>query len=305
MNIDHMHYLLLSLLIFLLLGCAPATNTPDAQPTTSPAVTPVSDVGELGALLEQEEGGTFAGLWIEREPRYQVVVAFTRDGEETIRPYIEGGSLAGQIEVRSADVTYIELQNTQKLAHHLVDPLGLSTSSSIDIQESHVELYVTDEARFEAALKEADVTLPEDVVVIAIYEPVGDNPPFAVTPEASVFMPQLQARSAAFMQALLIGELVVQNGCLRVQSGEESQLVIWQADYFLNNHDGTLEILDETGKIVAYVGETVYMGGGEVSLTAELEAQLREPIPEACGEPQKVWLMGELVPDEYKKNLQE
>ncbi len=107
------------------------------------------------------------------------------------------------------------------------------------------------------------------------------------------------------MTALLIGELVVQNGCLRVQSAEESQLVIWQADYFLNNHDGTLEILDETGKMVAYVGETVYMGGGEGRLSAELEAQLREPIPEACAKPQKVWLMGEFVPDEYKKNLQE
>jgi len=107
------------------------------------------------------------------------------------------------------------------------------------------------------------------------------------------------------MEALLIGELVVQDGCLRVQSGEESQLVIWQADYFLNNHDGTLEILDETGKMVAYVGETVYMGGGEVPLTAELEAGLREPIPEECGKPPKVWLMGEFVPEEYRTNLEE
>ncbi len=50
-------------------------------------------VGKLGAELEANERDTFAGLWIEHEPEYRVVAAFTRDGEETIRPYVEGGLL--------------------------------------------------------------------------------------------------------------------------------------------------------------------------------------------------------------------
>lgn len=263
------------------------------------------DVGELGALLEQEEHETFAGLWIEHEPTYRIVVALTGDGEETIQPYLEGSPLAEKVEVRSAEATYAQLQAAQQEATRLVEQLGLSATIAILIQENHVEVNVTDRARFDAALEQANATLPEHVVVIATYEPVGEHPPFALTPEPSIFMPQLQVRSAMFMQALLIGELVVQEGCLRVQSGEDPVLVIWQADYFLNNHDGTIEILDESGKVVAQVGETVYMGGGEVPFTAELESSLREPIPEGCAKSHYVWLMGEFLPEEYRKNLQE
>jgi len=77
MNVHHLRYFVLYLLIFLLLGCAPTAEapTPTALPTKAPAVTPVSDVGELGALLEQEEGGTFAGLWIERSKRFYASIA--------------------------------------------------------------------------------------------------------------------------------------------------------------------------------------------------------------------------------------
>ena len=46
-------------------------------------------IGELGAELEANEQPTFGGLWIQHKPEYKVVVAFTRDGEETVRPYIQ------------------------------------------------------------------------------------------------------------------------------------------------------------------------------------------------------------------------
>ena len=103
----------------------------------------------------------------------------------------------------------------------------------------------------------------------------------------------------AFMEALLIGELVVEDGCLRVRGEGENHLVIWQADYFLTDNDGLLEILDETGKGVATVGETIYLGGGEQRTVDD--AQLRQPIPEACGGP--YWRMGEFLPEEYIPNV--
>ena len=36
------------------------------------------------------EKDTFAGLWIQHQPEHRFVVLVTHDGEETIRPYIEG-----------------------------------------------------------------------------------------------------------------------------------------------------------------------------------------------------------------------
>lgn len=256
------------------------------------------EVGTLQVKLAEEHSETFAGLWTEHEPTYRIIVAFTRDGEETIQPYIENSPLADKVEVRSAEMSYVELENLHNQTIGLTNELGLPVSSSINIQENIVELYVTDQVRFDAALAQANATLPKNVVVSAVYEPVGESPPFDVTPEPSIFMPQLQVRSTAFMEALLVGELVVQDGCLVVQSGEESMMVIWQADYYLNNRDGTIEILNETGEVMAQVGETIEMGGGEVSFSGELESSLREPIPEPCGQPQKVWLMGEFLPKE-------
>jgi hypothetical protein len=58
--------------------------------------------------LEQNEGGTFAGLWIQHEPAYRVRVAFNRDGEETIRPYVGGTPLAGLIKVRAATLMTLQ-----------------------------------------------------------------------------------------------------------------------------------------------------------------------------------------------------
>jgi hypothetical protein len=45
------------------------------------------DIGNLQVALTANEPETFAGLWIEHQPEYRIVVQFTRDGEQTIRPY--------------------------------------------------------------------------------------------------------------------------------------------------------------------------------------------------------------------------
>jgi hypothetical protein len=124
------------------------------------------------------------------------------------------------------------------------------------------------------------------------------DPPFDITPVPDLFMPQLKLRDVAFMEALLIGELVVEDGCLRVRGDNENYLVIWQADYFLTNNKGTVKILDETGAAAARVGKMVYLGGGEQS--AVDNAELRQPIPEQCSG--SYWRMGEFLPKEYIPN---
>ena len=131
---------------------------------------------------------------------------------------------------------------------------------------------------------------------VSTYGPLGDDIPFAVTPDPTIHFPQLRTRSAAFMEALLQGKLAVTEGCLRVTGSGGSHLVIWQPDFFVNNHEGVIEILDRNGEVVARVGEEIRIGGGEVPLTEKLKQLLREPLPEQCRGP--YWSMGELVSSE-------
>jgi len=251
-------------------------------------------ISELQARLRANEADSFAGLWIEHEPQYRVVAAFTGDAQEILAQYVDSDHpLADVVEARSATYTYEQLMADQHTAGRLLEQMGFSAASGIDVQENQVEIFVTDRAAFEAALAASGAELPPSVVVTITYEPVGEIPPFAVTPVPEVFMAQLKQRDAAFMEALLSGKLVIDNGCLRVQNDNESYLVIWQADYFLTDNDGVLEILDETGTAVAEVGEIVYMGGGEQA--GVRDAELRQPVPEPCGGP--YWRMGQFLPE--------
>lgn len=254
-------------------------------------------IGALGAKLEQQEAETFAGLWILQEPEYRIVVAFTRNGQETIKPYIENTSLAEFVEFCVAQVSLVELKTIQQSVKQMVNELDFPFSSSINVKKNQVELYVTDIELWEASTQETGIQLPEHVEVIATYVPLGDEIPFAITPVLGLFLPQLRVRSANFMTALLQGKLIVIEGCLRVCAGNngDGHLIIWQPDYFLNDHNGKIEILDRDGQVVAVVGETIRIGGGEMPMTPEFETQLREPVPDQCAGP--YWLMGEVVPE--------
>lgn len=251
-------------------------------------------IGKLNAQLEQEEVDTFAGLWVQHEPEFLVIVAFTRDGQETIEPYVRDTPLAELIEVRTAEVSLAELQAIQREVTPMVIGLGFSFILGINVQENRVELDITDQAVWEAALQQAGLQLPEHVEVIVTYVPLGDDRPFELTPVPDIFLPQLRVRSAAFMLSLLQGRLVVEEGCLRVDAGNvgDSYLIIWQPDYFLNDNSGRIEVLDRAGRVVARVDDTISVEGGEVPLS-NVNSHLREPIPSRCKGP--YWLMGDIV----------
>jgi hypothetical protein len=91
------------------------------------------------------------------------------------------------------------------------------------------------------------------------------------------------------MDALMVGELTLEDGYLRVNG----TLIIWQPDYFVHNNNGTIEIWDRDGMVVGRVGEEIYMGGGEVPTPPE-DKFLEEPLPPEIEGP--YWLMGEIIP---------
>jgi len=249
----------------------------------------------LSALLEAREADTFAGLWIQEQPTYRVFVAFTRDGQETIKRYVAGTPLDGMVEVRKARFTYAELLAAGQEVGQLAQELGFPFSSVGDVQGNCVDLWVTDRAGFEAALKAAHRKLPDPVEIVEAYVPLG-TAPAGLTPVPGVAIPQIRAHTVEDLLLDLPGQLVVKDGCLRIiPRGEEAgYLIIWQPDYFLNDNQGTLEVWDRDGNVVARVGQEITLGLAGLPGDSQVEAFLREHLPAQC--PGPVWLMSRVVP---------
>lgn len=259
-------------------------------------------IGTLNACLSGWEEDTFSGLWVEHEPDYQVLVAFTQDGKEILMPYIAGTTLEGVLEARQASLTIEELRALQAEAGSLLKPLNMPVSTAINIPENVVEIFITDPDAFYAALQAHNIQLPPPLKIVPIYDPLGNELPFEVNPDDSIFFPQLKMRSTSFMEALLIGRLEVKDGCLVVyQEGNDDRItVVWQTDYFLHNNLGQIEMLNREGKVVAHVGEMIYLGGGNVGQVNS--DQLLKPIPDHCAST-PLWLMGEFLPEEFIPNV--
>jgi len=246
----------------------------------------MNNAGPYGAELEENEAETFAGFWIQHEPEFGLVAAFTRDGEETLEKYREKyPELVAITEVVEMKYTLKELLKAQTEANHLLEGLGLFYSSATMVKTNQVEIYVTDSELFYSTLEESGEKLPECVVPIIIYEPL-EGVPEGLNPDPSVHFPQLKTASGSYMEALLTGKLELVDGYLRVNEA----IIIWQPDYFVHNNNGTIEIWDKDGKVVGRVGEEIVMGGGSAGTIEQINPTLKEPLPPDTEVP--FWLQG-------------
>lgn len=112
-----------------------------------------------------EERGTYAGLHIKYEPEYGVVARFTQNGEQTIRPYVQGGPLENLVELRPASATLPELDAAQERADRLLDFLGIPHSSGTEADINSAVVDVTDRERLASAMRDANLSLPQEVKV--------------------------------------------------------------------------------------------------------------------------------------------
>lgn len=126
------------------------------------------DLGDLDAELIAKEPGTFAGLWIQHQPDFRVVARFTQGGEQTIQPYVAGGSLDGLVEVLPASANLAQLEAAEAKARYLADRLGIPAESGIDIPNNRAYVNVTDREGFVSALRTANVSLPAEAAVVQV-----------------------------------------------------------------------------------------------------------------------------------------
>lgn len=128
------------------------------------------EIGKLGAALEENEPSIFSGMYTEHEPRYRVVVRSTRGGEETTRRYAKGTPLENIVVVQTAEATLAQLEEAQSESMRIAELLGIAVESDINVTQNRVELYVLDKdrERFDDALREQIVSLPENLEIITV-----------------------------------------------------------------------------------------------------------------------------------------
>ena len=101
------------------------------------------------------------------------------------------------------------------------------------------------------------------------------------------------------MEALLEGELIIENNCLRIVSDEYPApgfLVIWPAGFEprIGPADG-IDIVDGTGEVVAHPGESIQLGGGAMESNDTMSNWDTIPGMPIEGCPGPYWIAGDVV----------
>lgn len=121
----------------------------------------------MESILEENEPETFSGLWIQHEPVYCIAIAFTRDGEETIKKYV-AENLTQYVQVRMVEYSFQELENAQLEGMSALRNLGILFDSAIYVQYNYVEFDVTDRTEIDKAIAGGRLTIPECVRIVVI-----------------------------------------------------------------------------------------------------------------------------------------
>ncbi|MBU3967580.1 MAG: hypothetical protein KKG76_09430 [Euryarchaeota archaeon] len=113
----------------------------------------------------------------------------------------------------------------------------------------------------------------------------------SVNTSTSLFFPvQKYTNPSVRMTAILEGELVQINGCLRV----DKYLLVWPYGFSISTNDEVIQINNNTGKPVAIVGDKVILGGGEIP--GDYIANFSRELPSSrCSGP--YWIVGDVSAD--------
>lgn len=110
------------------------------------------------------------------------------------------------------------------------------------------------------------------------------------TSTSTPFFPQQKENPTIYMDAKLVGELVLKDGCLRV--GDD--LLVWPHGFSVGTENGVTKIIDNNNQPVMSVGDKVKLGGGGGEMPDERIAQYSAELPnDRCSGP--YWIVGEVL----------
>jgi hypothetical protein len=243
----------------------------------------MDEIGRLNAALTANEGDTFGGLWVEHEPAFRVVASFTRDGAQTIQPYIQGKSWAHLVEVREVKATTEELISAEILTRRALDQLDFEVISAVDTQGNRVAVWVTDPEWVASELRRKGIELPDlaELVVVEGERARGIDV-CAPSPVPGVAFPrQSPVEGVRIVHDLaLIGTLKLSDGCLRLVTdpGQKGRVLVWPAEFTLREQDGEIQVLSGRDQVLAREGEEICVNSGDGGIPDCVAAQL----PASC-----------------------
>lgn len=127
-------------------------------------------IGNLEATLAEKEAVIYAGLQVQHQPDFRIIVHLTKVDEEIMTPYLTDAILGELIELREATFTIKELELARAEAAEVVDKFGIRFSSGISVSDNIAELYVLDEDQLTNAMHNMNSELPLGVRIVHVDE---------------------------------------------------------------------------------------------------------------------------------------
>jgi hypothetical protein len=123
----------------------------------------------LPTALENGEKGTFGGIWIQHEPEYRIVVAFTENGQQSLDKYSKliTKEVSAYIETKVVKTSFVELRNEQnKISQYLADN-DVKIISRVDVINNCVSIDIlkADKDKFTIATQNDTSTMTEGIEI--------------------------------------------------------------------------------------------------------------------------------------------
>lgn len=120
----------------------------------------------------------------------------------------------------------------------------------------------------------------------------------APTPSLGAYFPQIISQYGAnsFYDTLMKGQLILENGCLRLKSdpNRATLLILWDLRFSTRTDEGIVSVIDaSTGETFASVGDYVDVGGSAIVDILIRKFEFVSPIPDECEGPHMV--VGEFI----------
>lgn len=126
-------------------------------------------IGDLDAQLARAHPDTFAGLWVQHEPSFRVIVRFTDNQTAThALESLQGSPLTSLIELRPAVYSLTELEKARATAQHLARQMEVPVDTDINVLENRVEIYAVSDMALSSKLALAKLAMPEGVEIVDV-----------------------------------------------------------------------------------------------------------------------------------------
>lgn len=235
-------------------------------PRTEPGPPPPPPPDSIGAVMmagRNQEAATFAGLWIEHQPTYRVVVAFTQDAAATLAKYTDDPVF---VPLDRPGPTLAELRATQKtiwqeLTAIQARPNGTSTSE----QTGRVKVgLAVDASVVRDAERAGRIRIPDYVDLIAPPPLSFDVPEPLPGDMRLIAFPRAYYRRSFFMDypKPAASQIILRGGCLMQESEGNYRTIVWpnEAAADLSRPETVAIVNRVSGQSVA-VGEKIALKG--------------------------------------------